>query len=145
ALLRYRLWNIDRIINRTLVYGLLTAIMLSIYLLLVFGGQYLLASLFGPGNPVVLVISTLIVAALFQPLRARLQSIVDRRFYRSKYDAQKTLESFSATLRGEVDLTQLCEQLVSVVEETMQPAHISMWIYPLKEQKSEEISLISRI
>ncbi len=138
ALLRYRLWDIDALINRTLVYGLLTAILLLTYLLLVFAGQYLLSSLLGRSNGVVLVGSTLIVAGLFQPLRLRLQSLVDRRFYRRKYDAQKTLTAFSTTLRGEVDLDQLREHLLSVVEETMQPTHLSLWIRPLKQQASGE-------
>ncbi len=128
ALLRYRLWDIDRVINRTLVYGLLTAILLVVYLLLVFAGQALLSSLLGQSNAVVLVGSTLIVAALFQPLRQRIQRIVDRRFYRSKYDAATIVAAFSATLRQEVDLDQVREQLLAVVQETMQPAHISLWL-----------------
>lgn len=127
-ILRYRLWDIDVIINRTLVYGLLTAALLSIYLLFVFGGQSLLANLLGPDNPVVLVVSTLIVAALFQPLRQRVQRLVDRRFYRSKYNAAQVVASYSAALRNEVDLGQLREQLLAVVQETMQPAHLSLWI-----------------
>ncbi len=138
ALLRYRLWDIDRVINRTLVYGLLTAILLGIYLLLVFGGQYLLASLLGPDNPAVLVVSTLIVAALFQPLRRGIQNGIDRRFYRQKYDANRAIERFSASLRGEVNLAEISEHLVAVVAETMQPAHISLWIRPLRERKSEQ-------
>lgn len=142
ALLRYRLWDIDRVINRTLVYGLLTAILLIVYLVLVFAGQSLLFSLLGSGNGVVLVGSTLIVAALFQPLRRRLQSLVDRRFYRRKYDAQKTLASFSIVLRGEVDIEELRGHLLAVVQETMQPAHLSIWIRPLQQQtlgkRSEE-------
>ncbi len=128
ALLRYRLWDIDRVINRTLVYGLLTAILLLIYLVLVFAGQHLLVSLIGQSNAVVLVGSTLIVAALFQPLRHRLQRIIDRRFYRSKYDAAKTLAAFSAKLRNEVDLDELQDHLLAVVQETMQPAHVSLWL-----------------
>ncbi len=128
ALLRYRLWDIDRVINRTLVYGLLTAILLATYLGLVIGGQHLLVSLLGQSNAVVLVGSTLVVAALFQPLRQHIQRIVDRRFYRSKYDAAKIVAAFSATLRQEVDLDQVREQLLAVVQETMQPAHISLWL-----------------
>lgn len=103
AILRSRLWDIDVLINRTLVYGLLTASLLAVYLVLVFAGQTLLSSLFGHNNDLVLVGSTLIVAALFQPLRHRIQQVIDRRFYRRKYDAQKTLAAFSATLRGEVN------------------------------------------
>jgi hypothetical protein len=138
ALLRYRLWDIDVLINRTLVYGLLTAILLITYLVLVLAGQYLLSNLLGQSNGVVLVGSTLIVAALFQPLRHRLQLLVDQRFYRRKYDAQKTLAAFSTTLRGEVDMEQLGKQLLTVVQETMQPAHLSLWIRPLKHQTSGE-------
>jgi hypothetical protein len=128
ALLRYRLWDIDRVINRTLVYGLLTAILLLTYILLVFAGQHLLVSLLGQSNGVVLVGSTLIVAALFQPLRHRIQRIIDRRFYRSKYDAAKIVAAYSATLRNEVDLDQLQDHLLAVVQETMQPAHVSLWL-----------------
>ena len=128
ALLRYRLWDIDRVINRTLVYGLLTAILLLMYIFLVFAGQHLLVSLLGQSNGVVLVGSTLIVAALFQPLRQRVQRLVDRRFYRSKYDAAKIIAAYSATLRQEVDLDQLQNHLLAVVQETMQPAHVSLWL-----------------
>ncbi len=128
ALLRYRLWDIDVLINRTVVYGLLSAILLLTYLVLVFAGQHLLVSLIGQSNAVVLVGSTLIVAALFQPLRQRIQRIVDRRFYRSKYDAAKIVAAFSSTLRQEVDLDQLHDHLLAVVQETMQPTHVSLWL-----------------
>ncbi len=128
AILRHRLWDIDVIINRTLVYGTLTAILALVYFGLVIGGQHLLVSLLGQSNAVVLVVSTLIVAALFQPLRQRIQHTVDRRFYRSKYDAAKIVAAFNATLRNEVDLDQLREHLLAVVQETMQPAHISLWL-----------------
>ena len=140
ALLRYRLWDIDVLINRTLVYGLLTAILLVVYLVLVFAGQYLLSSLLGQSNGVVLVGSTLIVAALFQPLRQRIQRIVDRRFYRSKYDSAKIVAAFSATLRNEVDLDQLREHLLAVVQETMQPAHVSLWLRQ-SPRRQEELDL----
>ena len=128
SILRNQLYDIDRLINRTLVYGLLIVILLLTYLLLVFAGQYLLSSLLGQSNEVVLVGSTLVIAALFQPLRHRIQRFIDRRFYRSKYNAAKTLEAFSATLRNEVDLNQLRAELVAVVQETMQPAHVSLWL-----------------
>ena len=128
AMLRYRLYDIDVLINRTLVYGLLTATLLGTYLLLVFGGQYLLTSFLGSSNAAVLVVSTLIVAALFHPLRRRLQAIIDHRFYRRKYDAAKVMAAFSSTLRQEVDLDQLREQLLAVVQETMQPTHVSLWL-----------------
>ncbi len=138
AILRSRLWEIDVLINRTLVYGLLTATLLVVYLVLVFAGQTLLSSLLGPNNGVVLVGSTLIVAALFQPLRHRIQQLIDRRFYRSKYDAAKIVAAFSSTLRQEVDLDQMRDQLLAVVQETMQPASLSLWIRPLKQQPSGE-------
>jgi hypothetical protein len=138
AMLRYRLYDIDVLINRTLVYGLLTATLLVVYLVLVFGGQHLLASFFGPNNAVVLVASTLIVAALFQPLRQRVQQLVDRRFYRSKYDAAKVVTRFSETLRQEVNLDQLREQLLTVVQETLQPAQLSLWLRPRKQQETPE-------
>ena len=138
AILRSRLWEIDVLINRTLVYGLLTATLLVVYLALVFAGQALLSSLLGPNNGVVLVGSTLIVAALFQPLRHRIQQLIDRRFYRSKYDAAKIVAAFSSTLRQEVDLDQMGDQLLAVVQETMQPASLSLWIRPLKQQPSGE-------
>jgi hypothetical protein len=130
ALLRYRLWDIDVLINRTLVYGLLTTTLLGTYLVLVFGGQYLLANVFGPNNAVILVVSTLLVAALVQPLRQRMQRLVDRRFYRNKYDAAQVVSRFSETLHQEVNLDQLHEQLMTVVQETMQPSHVSLWLRP---------------
>jgi hypothetical protein len=135
AITRSRLWSIDLIIRRTLIYGLLTATLLVIYLVLVFGGQYLLANLLGPGNAVVLVVSTLIVAALFEPLRQRVQQIVDRRFYRSKYDATRILADFSETLRQEVDLDHLCTHALAVVQQTMQPSSLSLWLCPYKQQE----------
>ena len=128
AILRHQLWEIDIIINRTLVYGSLSALLGLLYFGLIFGLQFLFQGFFGTNNDVAIVISTLAIAALFQPLRRRLQKIVDRRFYRSKYDAAKIIESFSATLRNEVDLNQLSEHLVGVVQETMQPAHVSLWL-----------------
>jgi hypothetical protein len=135
AITRSRLWSIDLIIRRTLIYGLLTATLLVVYLVLVFGGQSLLASLLGPSNDVVLIISTLIVAALFQPLRRRVQQMVDRRFYRSRYDATQILADFGETLRQEVDLDQLCTHMLAVVQQTMQPSSLSLWLCPRKPQE----------
>ncbi len=130
AILRSRLWDIDVLINRTLVYGILTALLALIYVSLVFALQSLTHALTGQAgdNPIVIVVSTLAIAALFQPLRHRLQSIIDQRFYRHKYDATKTVADFSATLRNEVDLGQLSEHLITVVQETMQPTHVSLWL-----------------
>lgn len=134
AILRYRLYDIDIIINRTLVYGSLTVVLASIYAGLVIGLQALLSSITG-GSSLAIVASTLVIAALFQPLRKRLQDLIDRRFYRRKYDATKILAAFSASSREEVDLTRLGERLVSVVEETMQPAHVWLWLRPLQSDR----------
>lgn len=133
ALLRYRLWAIDLIINRALVYGLLTGTLAVLYIGFILVLQMLLSGFTG-GNTLSLVASTLVIASLILPLRRRIQTIIDRRFYRRKYNAARTIEAFSMTLRGEIDLNTLSEQLVAVVQETMQPEHVSLWLY---EQDSQ--------
>jgi len=128
AVLRSRLFDVDILINRTLVYGSLTTVLVAVY----FGGIVLSQRLFvaftGQRSTLVVVASTLLIAALFNPLRLRIQSFIDRRFYRRKYDARKTLEAFSTKLRDETDLDGLREDLVGAVKETVQPAHVSVWL-----------------
>jgi hypothetical protein len=131
AILRSQLYDIDTIINKALVYGLLTALLAAVYAGLIIGLESLVGLFSRQGaQPLVIVVSTLAIAALFQPLRQRLQQIIDRRFYRRKYDAARTLAAFSASLRSEVDLSRLSEQFVAVVQETMQPVHVSLWLRP---------------
>jgi hypothetical protein len=138
AILRFRLWDIDLIIRRTIVYSTLTAILVLIYVGFVFIFGALLRNVLGQQqNPLVMVASTLVVAALFQPLRHGIQRVIDRRFYHRKYNAAKIVAAYSATLRNEVDLNHLREELLHVVQETMQPAHVSLWLYSPRPHNQE--------
>ena len=130
AILRYRLYDIDLLINRTLVYGTLTIFLGLVYFVGVATIEAIVRALTGQERQpqLAIVISTLAIAALFNPLRRRIQGFIDRRFYRSKYDARKTLEAFSVKLRNETDLDSLSDDLVGVVRESMQPAHVSLWL-----------------
>jgi hypothetical protein len=141
AVLKYRLYNIDLLINRTLVYGSLTVLLALVYFAGVATTQAIFRGLTGQEKQpqLAIVVSTLVIAALFNPLRRRIQGFIDRRFYRSKYDAAKTLEAFSATLRNETDLDALSDDLVGVVRETMQPAHVSLWLRPDTASKKDNV------
>jgi hypothetical protein len=132
AMLRSRLFDIDVVINRTLVYGSLTAMLVAFYIGGVASTQVIFRAITGQEQQpqLAVVVSTLVIAALFNPLRRRIQNVVDRRFYRSKYDAARTLGAFSARLREETDLTTLSDELVSVVDRTMQPEHVTLWLRP---------------
>ena len=142
AILRNQLWEIDIIINRTLVYGTLTILLALVYFGLVIGlGSFVRLFTGQVGqSPIIIVASTLVIAALFQPLRHRLQTIIDRRFYRRKYDAARTLATFSATLRNEVELSKISENFIEVVRETMQPTHVSLWLRKPEHNETQEMA-----
>jgi hypothetical protein len=139
AVLKYRLYDIDLLINRTLVYGSLSATLVVLY----FGGIVVLQGVFvaltGEKSTLAVVASTLLIAALFNPLRRGIQGFIDRRFYRNKYDARKTLDVFSVKLRNETDLDALSSDLVGVVRETVQPSHVSLWLRPDAALKKHRI------
>ena len=137
AIMRYRLYGIDILINRTLVYGTLTASLAALYFGVVVVLQMVLDLLSGQQSTLAVVASTLLIAALFNPLRRLIQSFIDRRFYRRKYDARQTLEAFSSKMRNETDLDALSGDLVGAVRETMQPAHVSLWLRPETARKHE--------
>ena len=138
AILKYRLYDIDRIINRTLVYGPLTLMLVAVYVGGVLVLEYAFRTLTGSGSQLSIVASTLLIAALFNPMRRRVQTFIDHLFYRRKYDAARTLETFSARLRHETDMDALSSELLSVVQDTMQPEHVSLWLRPETSPKRGE-------
>jgi len=139
AILKYRLYDIDRIINRTIVYAALTAVLVLVYVGSVFSLQYLFRALTGETSQIVIVASTLAIAALFNPFRRRIQAFVDRRFYRKKYDAARTLEAFSARLQDETDLAALADDLTEVARTTMRPSHVSLWLRESERRPREVV------
>lgn len=139
AILRYRLYDIDVIIRRTLIYGVVTAILAAVYFGIVVSAQLVTERLTGQATqpPAVIVATTLLIAALFLPIRRRIQTVVDRAFYRRKYNAAATLKTFGASLRMKTDLDALCEQLIDVVDQTMQPEHVHLWLRDTNRPRNE--------
>jgi hypothetical protein len=147
AMLRYRLYDVDRLISRSLTYAVVTSVLAAAYVGLVIGGQALFSS-FAGGSNLAIAASTLVVAGLFLPLRSRVQAVVDRRFYRRRYDARRTLDSFASGLRRQVELESLTDELRHVIGETMQPVHLSVWLRaddPLAEPRSASPRSDSRL
>ena len=138
AIMRYRLWDIDLVIRRTLQYGLLTGLLVLVYFGIVILLQSLSENLFGQQSPLVIVLSTLAIAALFNPMRVRIQDFIDRRFYRKKYDAQRALAQFTQTARDEVEIDVLQAELLRVVKETLQPETAVLWLKKIERSTSDE-------
>jgi hypothetical protein len=137
SILRYRLWAIDALINQAIVYSLLTGILALIYVGSVFALEYLLRGVLTETSGVAILASTIVIAALFQPLRRRIQAAIDRRFYRQKYAAGRLMAAFSSSLRDEVDLQKLSEHLQTVVEQTLQPTYVDLWFCLPQEAQPE--------
>jgi hypothetical protein len=138
AILRYRLYDIDLIVNRTLVYGALTVSLVLVYVGSVVALQYAFRTLTGGNSQLAVVAPTLLIAALFNPFRRRLQAFIDRLFYRDRYDAKETLQAFNARLRDEVDVDDLSGDLIGVVRDTMRPAHAFLWLRPPNRADANE-------
>jgi len=140
AVLRARLFDIDVVINRTLVYGSLSVMLVALYFVGIVVLQRVFVALTGQRSTLAVVASTLLIAALFNPLRRRIQRFIDRRFYRRKYDAAKTLATFNSKMREETDLDSLSEEVLGVVRETMQPEHTSLWLRPQAADAKEDMA-----
>jgi hypothetical protein len=128
AILRYRLWDIDLLIRRTLQYTLLTGLLVGIYIVTIILLQNLVTWISGQNSPLVIVISTLLIAALFSPIRVRVQDFIDRRFYRRKYDAETILAEFATAARSETDIDRLSTTILQIADATIQPAQLSLWL-----------------
>ncbi len=134
AILRYHLWDVDIIVRKTLVYTLLTGFLLLVYLTSIVVLQGILSRLTGQDSTLATILSTLLIAVLFLPVRRRVQTLIDRRFYRRKYDAAKVLQGFAATARDETDLDRLTAELARVIQETMEPESVSVWLMPASDE-----------